>query len=85
MENNTIGGPGNAGRVIFVRRDFFGRRIIINLGESPFGLREPGKLFKALRRLFNALNVADMIYIAFHKTPEEVRLEAIKQEERLRA
>ncbi|MDR1457463.1 MAG: hypothetical protein LBI47_01255 [Puniceicoccales bacterium] len=82
MRKNIIDGFGNAGRVILARQGIFGGKTIINLGGSFFGSRAPGKLFKILSRLLTALAVADMIHIAFYKTPEQVRFEALQQENR---
>ncbi|MDR1232998.1 MAG: hypothetical protein LBJ75_01925 [Puniceicoccales bacterium] len=82
MKSNVIDSSENIGNVVSVRqRGFFRGKTINNPRARISKLHEPRKLLlKTLMRLFNALAMAEMIHAAFHKTPEQIRLEAIKQD-----
>ncbi|MDR1173335.1 MAG: hypothetical protein LBK24_00905 [Puniceicoccales bacterium] len=82
MKSNVIDGSEKVGNVVSVRQRGFFRGKTINNPRGGFGkLHMPRKLLlKTLKRLFSALAMAEMIHAAFHKTPEEIRLEAIKQD-----
>ncbi|MDR2603046.1 MAG: hypothetical protein LBC11_00585 [Puniceicoccales bacterium] len=80
MKNNVIDCFKNVGNVILVeRRGIFRGKAINNSRVGFYKLHVSGKFFKTLKRLFNALAVAEVM-AAFRKTPEEIRIEAIKQE-----
>ncbi|MDR2432172.1 MAG: hypothetical protein LBD34_00220 [Puniceicoccales bacterium] len=73
MKNNIIGIFGNGGGCVSVRQGFFKGRVITYLGGNSFG----SHLGKTLKHLINVLAVSEVIYAVFHKTPEEVRAEAM--------
>jgi hypothetical protein len=82
MERNNIDSVRNTDSLIPTRLGgIFGEKTINNTRGSFLKSHTPTKLFKKLiMRLMNALAMAEVIHIAFFKTPEQVRLEAIKQE-----